>query len=158
MSTHTDVAPFPPVYTSGPVCYSPEHASWEVSTYQHVAQALQLQNAAPLLTGREGTYQAAFPGGPMGRAMWARDDPAHSELRKMTAASFRAEAIAPIIASTRKFAHDLLSRKVVRQPAGSINLVEEYSSPLAAEAIDNGLVGIDPAEAPWLRAWQHAWE
>src|SRR5260370_12801799 len=161
MSTDTKLTPFPPLYTPGPVFYSPEHGGWHVPSYADAVEALRLQNAVPALAGREEPYEAyqvALPAGPMARAMWARDEPAHAALRHMTEASFRALTIAPIITTTRKLAHALLSRKIQREPAGHLNLVEEYSSPLAGEAIDNGLMGIDPAEAPWLRVWMRAWE
>ncbi len=148
------MTPFRPLYAPGPVFSSPEQACWQVRNYQDAVEALRLQAAVPALAGREGTYQSELSAGPMGRAMWVRDDPAHSALRKMTEANFRSEAIAPIIASTRLLAGALLSRRTQQEPAGQIELVEEYTSPLAREAVCKGLVGIDPAQEDWLRAWQ----
>ncbi len=123
--------------------------------YADAMEALRLQTAVPVLMGREEAYQAALPSQPLVRAMWSRDDPAHADLRRMSERDFRPEAIAPIIASTRKLAEALLSGKTQQEPTGRMELVEEYAVPLAREAVCKGLVGIDPAQEDWLCAWQN---
>lgn len=148
MTTQT---PFQPLYTPGPVFYSPEWQSWQVPNYWGVVGALRLQNNGAI--GREGGY---LPDVLLVAAMWARDGAAHMDLRKMSEDAFRLSAIAWMQEPLLEKARELLSRRTQQEPTGRINVIEDFVVPLARYAVCDLLLGINSEQETWIRDWQES--
>jgi cytochrome P450 len=140
---------------STPVHWNERHGAWMVLRHDDVAAALgdprlSSNRIAPLLASRRGAESRVLE--IMSDWMVVRDPPAHTRLRRLTAAAFSPQRVKAMDARIRALVGELLDRAV---GAGGMDAVADFAYPLPATVIAE-LIGAPAEDFPRFRAWSQA--